>query len=182
MHWKNTTSVYGLVSVLLHWSGALLMIGLFGLGLYMIELDYYDSLYHTAPDWHRSLGVLTGLLILFRLYWRWTNTRPVPLGMPLEKRLAHWVHGGFYLLMALVIISGYLISTADGKPVAVFDWFEVPATYTALENQADKAGLVHLILAWITIILAALHTLAALKHHFRDRDATLNRMLGKSDL
>jgi cytochrome b561 len=37
---------------------------------------------------------------------------------------------------------------------------------------------VHLYLAWSVIGLAALHALAALKHHFIDRDTTLKRMLG----
>jgi cytochrome b561 len=37
---------------------------------------------------------------------------------------------------------------------------------------------VHLYLAWTLIVLAALHALAALKHHFIDRDPTLMRMLG----
>jgi cytochrome b561 len=78
------------------------------------------------------------------------------------------------------LISGYLISTAEGQPVSVFGWFEIPALLFGLPQQADIAGIVHLWLAWGVVIISALHALAALKHHFMDRDSTLVRMLGRS--
>lgn len=45
------------------------------------------------------------------------------------------------------MISGYLISTADGKPISVFGWFDVPATLADAGAQADLAGSLHLWLA-----------------------------------
>jgi cytochrome b561 len=77
-----------------------------------------------------------------------------------------------------VMIAGYLISTADGVGIPVFGLFEVPALVSGLPDQADTAGVIHLYLAWALVIFAGLHALAALKHHFIDRDATL-RMLGR---
>ncbi|MGV2459493.1 UNVERIFIED_CONTAM: cytochrome b/b6 domain-containing protein, partial [Pseudomonas aeruginosa] len=44
----------------------------------------------------------------------------------------------------------------------------------------DVAGEIHLYLAWALVVFAVLHALAALKHHFVDRDPTLKRMLGRS--
>ena len=79
------------------------------------------------------------------------------------------------------MVSGYLISTADGRPIAVFDWFEVPALITSIPDQADVAGLIHEYLAWALLIFSAVHALAALKHHFIDRDPTLKRMFGRAD-
>ena len=76
------------------------------------------------------------------------------------------------------MFSGYLISTADGRGVSVFGLFEVPASLTGIPDQEDVAGVLHEWLAWGLIILAGLHALAAIKHHFIDRDATLSRMLG----
>jgi cytochrome b561 len=87
-------------------------------------------------------------------------------------------HGLLYAGIFLVMISGYLISTAKGRGVSVFDLFEIPAFITGLPNQADLAGAVHFYVAWGLVLLAGLHALAALKHHFIDRDATLKRMLG----
>lgn len=84
------------------------------------------------------------------------------------------------MLLSGILISGYLISTADGKPINVFGLFNVPATLTDAGSQADLAGNVHLWLAWSVVVLSVVHGLAALKHHFIDKDATLKRMLGKS--
>jgi len=61
----------------------------------------------------------------------------------------------------------------------VFGWLDIPATITGIPQQADLAGEVHWYLALGTLTLAGLHGLAALKHHFIDRDATLWRMLGR---
>jgi cytochrome b561 len=80
-----------------------------------------------------------------------------------------------------VMISGYLISTADGRAISVFGWFEVPALITSIPDQEDIAGLIHEYLAWGLVIFSGLHALAALKHHFIDRDPTLKRMLGRAD-
>ena len=73
--------------------------------------------------------------------------------------------------------SGYLISTADGRAIDVFNWFAVPALGELIENQEDIAGDVHFYLAWILIVTASLHAIAALKHHFFNKDDTLKQML-----
>ncbi len=87
-------------------------------------------------------------------------------------------HGFLYLGLFAVMIAGYLISTADGVGIPVFGLFEIPAVVSGLPDQADNAGVVHLYLAWVLVVFAGLHGVAALKHHFIDRDATLTRMLG----
>lgn len=79
--------------------------------------------------------------------------------------------------MLVVMTSGYLISTAEGRGVSVFGWFEVPAVISDLPNQATLAGNIHWYSALLLILLAAGHALAALKHHFIDRHDTLTRML-----
>ncbi len=94
-----------------------------------------------------------------------------------ERLVAKIVHSMLYLLLFAVMISGYLISTADGRAIPVFDWFALPATLHGIEGQEDMAGEIHLFLAWSLIGLALLHAGAALKHHFIDRDRTLKRML-----
>ena len=176
---RNTSTGYGWISILLHWLVALAIIGLFALGLWMTELTYYDPWYREAPAIHKSIGILLFLVVVLRLAWRWGNPRPAPLPnhTPWEKRLGHAMHGLLYALPLLVMLSGYLISTAEGRPIEVFDWFSVPATLSGYEQQEDIAGEIHEILAFILIGLAGLHALAALKHHFIDRDRTLRRML-----
>ncbi len=178
MMWKDSSSHYGLISIFLHWFMAALIIGLFSLGIYMTDLSYYDAWYNKAPDIHRSIGVLVGMLLMIRLFWRQINIHPRPLGASWEKSLSRLAHYLFYILLLVIVISGYLISTADGQPVFVFDWFQLPATVTGLENQADKAGVVHEYSAYLTILLALFHALASLKHHYINMDSTLVRMFG----
>lgn len=178
MRLRNDLQGYGLVSVLLHWIMAVVIIGLFALGKYMVDLDYYHPWYQKAPDLHRGLGVIVAALFLFRLGWRLSNPHPEIVGKPWERRAAVWVHRLFYALIAAIVVSGYLITTADGQAVSVFGWFEIPATIYGFDNQEDIAGVVHEWLANGLIALAVLHSLAALKHHFIDRDPTLRRMLG----
>ena len=43
--------------------------------------------------------------------------------------------------------------------------------------SAGPAFLIHMTLSWLMIGLVVLHILAALKHHFIDRDAILARIL-----
>jgi cytochrome b561 len=181
MQWRNSSSRYGLFSMFLHWLVALAVFGLFGLGLWMVDLSYYDPWRQTAPDLHKSIGLVLFGVMLLRLLWRLLS--PAPAALTSHGRLTRLAtkagHGLLYLGLFGVMLSGYLISTAEGRGIPVFGLFQVPALVSSLPNQGDVAGLVHEFLAWALIVLAGLHALAALKHHFIDRDATLLRMLGR---
>lgn len=180
MQFKNTRTRYGLVAITLHWLVALTVIGLAILGLWMVDLSYYSPYYRSAPFWHKSIGLTLFAVLLLRLLWRGFNPRPAHL--PNHKRwelgLAGVVHVLLYLLLFVIVLSGYLISTETGQGISFFGWFEVPALITGLTAQADRAGLVHYWVAIAVLVLAGLHALGALKHHFIDRDDTLRRMLG----
>jgi cytochrome b561 len=178
---RNRHDTYGLIAVILHWLVALVVVGLFGLGLWMVDLTYYDDWYRRAPAIHKGVGVLLFLTVTLRLGWRGLGPRPAPLATHSgwERRIASVTHALLYALLFAVMLSGYLISTADGRPIDVFGLFSVPALITDLPNQADVAGEVHLILAISLVSLAGVHALAALKHHLIDRDRTLLRMLGR---
>lgn len=182
MQWRNSSLRFGLVSVVLHWLVALTVFGMFGLGLWMRTLDYYSPWYRTAPDIHKSVGILLLLVMLLRLLWRFLSPPPAPLANhgPLTRLGSRAGHALLYLGLFALLVSGYLISTADGRPIEVFGWFRVPALITGIPDQEDLAGEIHEYLAWGLVGLAVVHALAALKHHFIDRDATLRRMLGRT--
>ena len=182
MQINNTKSSFGIISKLLHWLMAVLLIALFAVGLYMTGLDYYDPLYHSLPWWHKSVGLLTIMLLLLRIIWKLINTEPEALAThkQWEVFLAKLIQRLFYFLILLIGISGYLISTAKGKGIEFFNFFEIPALTAALEEgRADLIGDTHEMLAISLIVLAVLHAVAALKHHFIDKDETLKRMINK---
>ncbi|WP_426414669.1 cytochrome b [Aestuariirhabdus sp. LZHN29] len=177
---KNSTSGYGWVSIILHWLSAIAIFGLFGLGLWMTDLGYYDAWYTKGPDLHRSAGLLLFATIVLRWIWRQANPRPLPEpGLkPWEVTSAEWAHRAMYGLLIAISISGYLISTAQGDPIALFNWLQVPALFGEVDGMEDIAGEIHFYLAWTLVALSTVHALAAIKHHLIDGDNTLNRMLG----
>lgn len=179
--WKNNTSRFGIVAIALHWLVALVVFALFALGFWMVELDYYDVWYKQGPWWHKSVGILLFFTVIFRLVWRLFTPPPVALSSHKrwEIRAAQMTHLLLYFLLFAIMVSGYLISTADNRPIEVFGWFSIPATITSIPKQEDVAGLVHWVLAYTVIALVLLHAAAALKHHFIDRDRTLKRIFGK---
>lgn len=181
MQLRNSSSRYGWVSIVMHWGVALAVFSLFGLGLWMVGLDYYSAWRHTAPDLHKSIGLTVFAIMLLRVIWRFVSPPPPMLDSysTLTRVAAKAGHSLLYLGLFAVLISGYLISTADGVGIPVFGLFEVPALLSNLPDQADLAGEIHFYLAWGVVIFAGLHALAALKHHFIDRDVTLARMLGR---
>ncbi|WP_395300010.1 cytochrome b [Enterobacter sp. ECC-175] len=184
MQLRNSSSRYGIISLCLHWIFAIAVYAMFGLGLWMVTLSYYDGWYHQAPELHKSIGILLMMGLAIRIVWRHISPPPPPLKSysTLTRLSAAGAHIALYALLFALLISGYLISTADGKPISVFGLFDVPATLANAGAQADTAGVVHLWLAWSVVILSVLHGLAALKHHFIDKDDTLKRMLGRSSI
>ena len=173
----GSVTQYNMLAKALHWSSALLIFGLFSLGLWVVELDYYSEWYKLAPQWHKSVGLCLFAVTIFRLLWKIVTKTPAIEGQRWEKVAAKLVHRLLYILLFAIFISGYMISSADGRSIAIFNWFSIPGLGSFFENQEDIAGVIHFYLACIIIVLATLHALAALKHHFINKDNTLSKML-----
>lgn len=177
MRLSDAIDGYGVVTRLLHWLMAVFIVGLFVLGVWMVGLDYYSPYYTSAPDLHRSLGILTGVLLIVRFCWVVFNTRPAnPELSPAEKMMATLVQWAFYPLIAAIVVSGYLIATTDGRAIDVFGIVSLPSAVTD-RSVTDTAGFAHRWIAYCTLALAAVHTAAALKHHFWDRNSVLKRIV-----
>ncbi|MFU8785161.1 cytochrome b [Aliidiomarina sp.] len=176
---KNSKQQYGWVAIFMHWLVAVVVLGMYPLGLYIVSLGYYDSGYRIYPNIHRSIGILLAMVILLRVAWKLLNPNPSMLARSkLERFAAHAGHTTLYLLLLTVVTSGYLLSTADGRSIRVFDWFSVPAIQALATRQEDFWGNIHFYAATGMMILVAVHLAAAVKHHYVNRDATLKRMLG----
>ena len=175
---KNSTEGYGKIQIIFHWLSAIIVFGLFGLGLWMMDLNYYSEWYRTAPDLHKSIGLTLLILTICRVIWKLVNPSPKALSTnKIENKIAKVAHLALYLLMFAIMISGYLISTADGRGIDWFWLFEVPSMGEFIPQQEEVAGDIHEILAYSLIGLVVFHAIAALKHHFINKDKTLVRMV-----
>ncbi|EAT11476.1 cytochrome b [Bermanella marisrubri] len=170
---------YSKTSRFLHWTTGLVILGLFAVGVWMRTLDYYHPWYQPAPEYHKAVGILLVGLIVLRLTWRFLSNTPKPLSShrKWEIKLAHITHAMMYLAIITILVSGYMIATADDRGIDVFGWFTFPALFEAFENQEDVAGFIHEWVAYILMALVVLHASGAIKHHFIDKDSTLKRML-----
>lgn len=175
----STEERFGAVLIVLHWSMAVLVIGMFFLGRFMTGLEYTHPWYNTAPHIHKSFGLIVFALLVIRTVWVLSVKRPALLPMPAWERItASVVQKSFYFLLFAAAISGYLIPTAEGRGIELFNWFTVPAVISGIEHQEDMAGEIHYLAVHAIMLFTVLHTMGALKHHFIDGDETLTRMLG----
>ena len=181
IQFNNSDQRFGLISITLHWTDALLMIGLIILGYYMTELTYLHPNYTISYTIHKSIGILVFELAWVQLLWTLVSYRPGPLPThkPWQRMAAHIVHYSLLILMPLIAFSGFAISSAEGQAVGFFDWYAIPAFLPHRAGLADTAGEIHYYLAYGTTALIALHILAACKHQLIDKDGTISRMLGR---
>ncbi len=177
---RNSPSRYGAVAILLHWLIALGVIGEFALGLYMVDLDFHDPDYYELPHIHESVGILLTLAIILRIIWSLINIKPdAGTGVaPWEHIVSRLVHIAMSALLVAIVVFGYLLSTAEGDGIEVFNWFELPPVITSINDQESLSIFWHYWLAWTVICFAFLHAAGAIKHHVIDKDETLRRMLG----
>lgn len=175
---KNTPQSYGPVSKLFHWLLFALLFCAFALGLTMTDMEL-------SPDklrlyqLHKSFGIAIMGVALLRLLWRLLNPVPeMPAAMARwEKQAAHVTHAVLYILMLLVPLIGWIMSSASGYPVSVFGLFVMPNLVQPDKELAEFLAEVHETLAWGMLALVGLHVAAALKHHFINKDNVLRRML-----
>lgn len=180
--WRSDDREYALISKIFHWVTAASVVALFILGWWMVDLGYYDPWYIRAPALHISFGVLLALLVVVRLVYRLVTPAPAPLANHnrWERTAAKAVHVALYLALLVMFSTGYFLVTGQGDELPVFDWFTLPALVDGGQKLVDFSGDWHEYIAWTLIILASFHALAAIKHHFWDKDDTLRRMVTRS--
>ncbi|MFZ5507039.1 MAG: cytochrome b [Pseudomonadota bacterium] len=169
---------YTRTAMSLHWLIALMLFGMFGFGLYMVELPLSPQKLKFY-SYHKWAGVTVFLLVLARLAWRITHRPPaLPAGMPAwQVTAAKAGHHLLYLLMVIVPLSGWLMSSAKGFQTVWFGVLPLPDLLAKDEALGEALLLTHRLLNWFFMLVVAGHVAAALKHHFVDRDGLLSRML-----
>ncbi|MEM9431184.1 MAG: cytochrome b [Pseudomonadota bacterium] len=187
---KNTTSTWGWPARVLHWVMAVMIIGLVGMGTYIsnFETDLVRQ-FQLIQD-HKSFGFAVFVLALLRVAWRFANrdTPGLPADMPSwQVRASHASHYLLYALIFIMPLSGWLMSTAsplndpNAYPVQVknmvFGLFEMPDPFpTGSKSISDVFHVIHSIAGKFLAFILVVHTAAALKHHFVDKDTILKRM------
>ncbi len=161
----------------LHWIMAILIGGLLVLGLYMQDLPLSPQKLELY-SWHKWFGVTVFILVWFRLAWRRSH-RPPDLSESLSPRLRYAAHVGhtlLYVLMILIPLSGWLMSSAKGFQTVWFGLVPIPDLIGKSRALGDLLQQVHKVLNIILMLTLAGHILAALWHHFVLKDDTLRRM------
>ena len=178
MLFRNTKMQYGLITILLHWVIALIMIGLVIIGFYMVYLPISFRKLQLF-GWHKEWGFLILLLALIRLPWRLINITPLlPDTLPAWQKLsAHAVHWAFYGFMFALPISGWLLTSASALPMSFFRLFIVPNLIQPDDAARQFWIEVHKWLAYGLIAVFIAHVGAALKHFFINKDNILRRIL-----
>jgi cytochrome b561 len=168
---------YSRTAISLHWLVAGLIVCAFALGWVMTELAI-SPLRVKMFNWHKWVGMTILALAAIRAIWRLTHPAPPLLPMPAWQRVsAHALHGLLYVLMFALPLSGWAYSNATGYPIVYLGLMRLPNLVERNKQLASQLEGLHVALGWLLLGVVVVHVLAALKHHFFDRDDTLNRML-----
>ncbi len=178
--WRDTPERYGLVSRLLHWLMAAILLWQFT-GMILRLILGRTPLMAFWVGTHQSIGTVLLALILLRLAWAWGNRGRRPAqernGVGRAARLGH---AALYALMAIIPALGLLCAFGNGRGYAFFGHQIVPRTGQRIEWMSAPADLLHGKLAWLLLALILGHVAMALLHHFVWRDGLLLRMAGRA--
>jgi cytochrome b561 len=170
---RALASRYQPVLVALHWLLALMIIGLLCLGFFVLaNMPNSDPNKLEILVWHMAGGMFVLVLMIPRLILRIWSARPAKTATasPLLDRLAPIAHDALYLIVFLMIASGWttgwLISGVfQPNGGSLPDTFAVYPTFQA-----------HAVLAALLALLIAAHIAAALYHQLVLKDGLFRRM------
>ena len=194
----NNNTKYTNVAIVLHWLIGIAILFMFVLGWFMTELpketpktNSFDIFNLGLITWgveeeqsqrsfyfnlHKSVGLSLLMLIVLRMYWRFTHRPPAFLNsMKLwEKHLAKATHHSLYLLMFLIPLSGIIMSAGSKYGIKWFGIKIIPG----FDDKAIRELFYefHEIFGLLLLLILILHILGAVKHSIVDKDGTLRRM------
>lgn len=168
-------------AIVLHWLVALLLVGQFAFGWLLDTIPRNTPARGWWINQHKSVGLVIGLLIVLRIFWRLRHAPPPALPMPgWQRRAASASHLALYACMVLMPLSGYLASNFSKHGIKLFNavrlapWGADDKLLYAVFNQTHKVSAV------LLAVLVGVHLLAVAKHVLIDRDVLLSRMWGRA--
>lgn len=164
---------YSYRTQVMHFLLAIMILGLMVIGMCLSFLPNW------AYAWHKSFGLLVLLLMVFRIYFILKDGRPrLPHSIAFwERFLARGVQYSFYILLLVMPLAGWIMSTAAGYIPSMFGLFSLP--FPGIEKNkliADFFSNVHYLLAWVIGACIILHLLGNIKHYFIDKDGVVQKM------
>jgi len=167
---------YDPVAITLHWATAFLVVANFALAQ---TWDWFaKAVKALMEDTHMSLGVLLAAVVVARLVWRL-----IP-GHQLSPLEAGWVRiaskGTHYVLYALLIAEaglGFAFRWGAGRPMEFFGLGIPPLIGEMSKPLRHTLRDLHNWNGWVIFVVALLHALGALYHHYVLKDRVLERML-----
>ena len=179
MPWKDSDDSFGRVSIIVHWTSALLVIALLVIGFqaYFLGRGAERS---ALLYLHVSLGLTLIPVHTVRVAWRWRYGKPkTPQSSRILQLLAETVWRLLVFLVAVQLITGPFLVWLHGRPVAWFGLFEIAPPFHLDEGLHERlVGPIHLAVGLLLVMTIGLHILGALKHLLLDRDHVVGRMFG----
>ena len=172
----DSDSVYGWISILLHWVTAVVIIVLWFIGKGIMNAPTEDA--DAQRQLHVSIAASAWLVILIRIVWRFRSSHPHIEGQTLLiHRVAKSVHYVMLIAVALMLASGPLMVWSSGSPIAIFSWFSIAGPIGESEPIRELAWFIHSNSASLLSWLVLLHVGGALKHLMFHADDTFARMI-----
>ena len=162
-------------TIQLHWVTAILVALLWSIAQI---IDYFPK---GAPriavrSVHIVLGALLGVILVMRVVWRSRSGRRLSMANDgVWGHLARVVHWALYVGLAAAILLGMTNALVRGD--SIFSLFRIPKIYPNIPQLKPNIEMFHQTAANALVILAAVHALAAVAHHYILRDGVLRRML-----
>lgn len=183
---SNHSNYYTRTAQYLHWIMAIIFIGAWLIGFYsgnFLTFESNEALKSNAIDLHKNIATTIIFLIIIRIFWRYTHPAPnLPDSMsPTMKKFAHVGHLALYLILVALPISGCMYSWSAGHPAPVLYLFDLPRLVNENPKLMAITHPVHVYLSWSSGLIVIGHILAALKHHFIDKDHVLDSMIKKNN-
>lgn len=172
--WKSSADRYGRVAIAIHWTSAVVIMGLMIAGFRaaaMTDLAAKASLLRI----HAPLGIGVLILTLARIgWWMFADSKPKdPGGLPrLQLVAAQAVHGLLYVAIFGLAGSGIALLVMSGAGTILFG--DAAGQLPDFWNFAPRYG--HAAMARLMALLLLLHIGAALYHQFVRKDRLLARM------
>ncbi len=180
---KNSDTRYGVVTKTVHWLVFLLILEQFALATVMLTMPAGETIFGYTQgmlyEWHKSIGLVVLLVVLFRFIWRKTTSLPewAPNLSAKEKRAIHIIERGLYICMILMPLSGFLFVMTGGFGVKLFDLWDLPRFIPEQSLVARAAQLTHAATAAALVVLLIAHWTVAFRHEARHGDGYVQRML-----